>query len=250
LLKRTEGISTTQILERLLRRGGEGTGECGASSSAACDVAAALESAPATTHRLKQFAASADPLAPACCLSTAKRVVYVSGDFDLLHAGHIELLNRAALHGDFLLVGLHSDETLRQRTGSPPVLTLLERAMALLSLQPVGDVVLGAPWEANHELLATMNVSVIVLERPAGRGLKRPAEGQGKELGGCSSDGPGESASRRTVEEAGLCVESLLTVEAIKQRVLERRQALVERNGTLMRKELAYIERKQFVPEA
>ncbi|XP_052109632.1 ethanolamine-phosphate cytidylyltransferase [Arachis duranensis] len=39
------------------------------------------------------------------------RIVYIDGAFDLFHAGHVEILKKARQLGDFLLVGIHSDET-------------------------------------------------------------------------------------------------------------------------------------------
>ncbi|QHO49817.1 Ethanolamine-phosphate cytidylyltransferase [Arachis hypogaea] len=41
------------------------------------------------------------------------RIVYIDGAFDLFHAGHVEILKKARQLGDFLLVGIHSDETVR-----------------------------------------------------------------------------------------------------------------------------------------
>jgi cytidyltransferase-like protein len=42
--------------------------------------------------------------------SLKKRVVYVAGSFDLLTPGIIRLLKRASELGDFVLIGLYSDE--------------------------------------------------------------------------------------------------------------------------------------------
>ncbi|KAH0923560.1 hypothetical protein HID58_023578 [Brassica napus] len=41
------------------------------------------------------------------------RVVYIAGAFDLFHAGHVGILRRARELGDFLLVGIHNDQTVR-----------------------------------------------------------------------------------------------------------------------------------------
>ncbi|CAE7528250.1 pctA [Symbiodinium natans] len=156
LLKRTEGISTTQIIQRLIRQQGLG-------SETEVD---AMESALATTQRLGQFAAPADPEQDAKLLTSAKTVVYVPGIFDLVHPGHVSILRQAAKLGDYLLVGLYSDEMVRLHRGTPPVLTMLERAMAVLSTRWVDDVVLGVPWKITKELLATMNISMVIVGRP------------------------------------------------------------------------------------
>eukprot|EP00439_Symbiodinium_sp_Y106_P063747 s419_g9.t3 len=156
MLKRTEGISTTQIIERLLRQQGLGSRS----------EAEAMETALATTQRLGQFAAPADPEQGAKLLTSAKHVVYVPGIFDLVHPGHVSILQQAAKLGDYLLVGLYSDETVRQHRGMPPVLTMLERAMAVLSTRWVDDVVLGVPWKITKDLLATMNIKTVVVGRP------------------------------------------------------------------------------------
>ncbi|KHN40577.1 Ethanolamine-phosphate cytidylyltransferase [Glycine soja] len=42
------------------------------------------------------------------------RIVYIDGAFDLFHAGHVEILRLARDLGDFLLVGIHTDQTVRQ----------------------------------------------------------------------------------------------------------------------------------------
>ncbi|KAI9078525.1 hypothetical protein K1719_039463 [Acacia pycnantha] len=39
------------------------------------------------------------------------RIVYIDGAFDLFHAGHVEILRLARKLGDFLLVGIHTDQT-------------------------------------------------------------------------------------------------------------------------------------------
>lgn len=38
-------------------------------------------------------------------------VVYIAGSFDLLHTGHIDMLEKAKSMGDFLYVGIWDDET-------------------------------------------------------------------------------------------------------------------------------------------
>jgi D-beta-D-heptose 7-phosphate kinase/D-beta-D-heptose 1-phosphate adenosyltransferase len=70
-----------------------------------------------------------------------KRVVLVTGRFDLLHPGHIRLLEQAHSHGDFLAVALESDSSIR--TGGDltrPVTPEGERAELLDALEAVDCV--------------------------------------------------------------------------------------------------------------
>jgi len=237
VLKRTEGVSTTQILERLLR---QHPGEMTPSESLS-----ELGSALATTQRLSQFGAPGDPWRPRKLLSEASRVVYVQGTFDLLHVGQVQVLEQAARLGDFLLVGLHSDETVRAKRGSRPVLSMLERAMGALSLRVVDDVVLDVPWEVTRELITTMNVSVMVAgKKPAEIGEETPEESIPKRQKRVKDDVARVLGIFTEVES-----NSNLTILALRQRFLARRQEISQRNSSLWSKEQAYIEKKVFVPE-
>ena len=43
--------------------------------------------------------------------------MYVDGSFDILHAGHIEILKKAKALGTYLIVGVHDDETVNKHKG-------------------------------------------------------------------------------------------------------------------------------------
>jgi rfaE bifunctional protein nucleotidyltransferase chain/domain len=71
------------------------------------------------------------------------RVAFTNGCFDLLHAGHVRLLEAARAEADFLIVGLNSDASVRGNKGAGrPILPEAERAEALLALEAVDRVVL------------------------------------------------------------------------------------------------------------
>jgi rfaE bifunctional protein nucleotidyltransferase chain/domain len=71
-----------------------------------------------------------------------RRVVFTNGCFDLLHPGHIKLLEAARAHGDALIVGLNSDDSVRTLKGAGrPVIPERERAEILASLECVDGVV-------------------------------------------------------------------------------------------------------------
>src|SRR5437867_1856679 len=70
-----------------------------------------------------------------------KRVVFTNGCYDLLHPGHIRLLETARSLGDVLILALNSDESVRRRKGGPrPVLSEAERAEIATALQAVDAV--------------------------------------------------------------------------------------------------------------
>jgi len=72
------------------------------------------------------------------------RVVFTNGVFDLLHAGHIALLEAARAAGDALAVGVNSDASVRRLGKGPdrPVVPEAERARVLAALAAVDCVVL------------------------------------------------------------------------------------------------------------
>lgn len=69
-------------------------------------------------------------------------VVFTNGCFDLLHVGHVALLERAAALGDRLFVGVNADRSVRRLKGpGRPVIPLDERMEVLAALRPVDYVV-------------------------------------------------------------------------------------------------------------
>ena len=70
-----------------------------------------------------------------------RRVVFTNGCFDVLHAGHVDLLERARRHGDLLVVGLNSDRSVRALKGpGRPVMREQDRARVLAGLASVDYV--------------------------------------------------------------------------------------------------------------
>jgi cytidyltransferase-like protein len=69
-------------------------------------------------------------------MATRTKQVLVTGCFDLLHSGHIAFLEEASKHGD-LIVGIGSDETIKNLKGRYPVYTEQERKYLLEALRCV-----------------------------------------------------------------------------------------------------------------
>lgn len=70
-----------------------------------------------------------------------QQLVVTNGCFDLLHLGHVTYLEAARSHGDALLIGVNSDDAVRQLKGpSRPVNSEFDRAAVLAALQSVDGV--------------------------------------------------------------------------------------------------------------
>ncbi len=71
-----------------------------------------------------------------------KSVVWTNGCFDLIHPGHIRSLRAARRLGDVLIVGLNSDESVRQLKGhGRPILTATERLEVLAALECIDHII-------------------------------------------------------------------------------------------------------------
>lgn len=86
-----------------------------------------------------------------------KKVVFTNGCFDIIHAGHIDYLNKAKALGDVLIVGLNTDNSVKRIKGDKrPIISEDERAEIISSLKPVDYVVFfdeDTPAELINELV-------------------------------------------------------------------------------------------------
>lgn len=76
-------------------------------------------------------------------LRIGKRLVFTNGVFDILHVGHVALLERARSLGDLVIVGINSDDSVRALGKSPnrPINSAENRAIVLAALRYVDAVV-------------------------------------------------------------------------------------------------------------
>jgi len=75
--------------------------------------------------------------------SKGLRLVFANGAFDLLHAGHVRYLEAAKAEGDWLVVGVNTDRSVRESKGdSRPIVPDSERAEIVAALACVDSVVL------------------------------------------------------------------------------------------------------------
>jgi rfaE bifunctional protein nucleotidyltransferase chain/domain len=92
-----------------------------------------------------------------------KRVVFASGCFDLLHPGHIRLIEQARANGDVLIVGIESDENAsgHQSAAQRPITPAAERAELIASLAAV-DYAVELNTVTERTLLAQLSPDVVV----------------------------------------------------------------------------------------
>ena len=91
-----------------------------------------------------------------------EQIVFTNGCFDLLHAGHVTYLERAAQEGSRLIVGLNTDHSVRELKGAPrPIIPEEQRARVLASLESVDAVVLFGE-ETPIRLINTLRPDVLV----------------------------------------------------------------------------------------
>lgn len=94
--------------------------------------------------------------------SQGKKVVFTNGCFDILHLGHVTLLEKASEQGDVLIVALNSDESVRRAKGEErPVNNQVQRARVLADLQ-VTDAVVIFEEDTPENLLALVRPDVLV----------------------------------------------------------------------------------------
>lgn len=92
-------------------------------------------------------------------------IVLANGCFDVLHAGHVSLLRRAAALGDFLVVAINADESVRRLKGpTRPIYSAADRAQLLGELECVGAVVI-FDQDTPEKLIQTVNPDVLVKGR-------------------------------------------------------------------------------------
>jgi len=151
-IPRTEGVSTTDILGRILLLTKEHHGKVGSS------FVLGSQSKFLTTTRLLQLF-SANVVSP----TEDMRVIYIDGDWDMFHPGHVTLLKEAKERGDYLIVGVHGDLCVNKIKGTNyPLLNLNERVLSVLGCRYVDDVLIDAPYEISSEMIASLRIAEVV----------------------------------------------------------------------------------------
>lgn len=111
---------------------------------------------------------------------TGKKIVFTNGCFDILHAGHVSVLEFSRSKGDILIVGLNSDASVKRLKGpARPINTQADRALVLAALESVSAVCVFEE-DTPYNLIKTVRPDVLVKG-----GDYKKSEIVGSEFAGC-----------------------------------------------------------------
>lgn len=232
-IKRTEGVSSTDIVGRIMsslkeQKNCEDRNGTDVKPQEECQskVSHISQFLP-TSRRIVQFSNGKGP-------GPNARIVYIDGAFDLFHAGHVQMLKRARELGDFLLVGIHSDETVSENRGNHyPIMHLHERSLSVLACRYVDEVIIGAPLEITKDMITTFNISLVVRGTVAEKSL--PSEKDPYEV-------PKSIGIFRLLESP-----KDITTTSVAQRIMANHDAYVKRNAKKAKSEKRYYEERKYV---
>ena len=91
------------------------------------------------------------------------KIGFTCSTFDLLHAGHITMLEEAKHHCDYLIVGLQNDPTEDRPEKNKPVQSIVERQIQLAAVKYVDEIVIYNTEQDLVDLLLTLPIDVRVL---------------------------------------------------------------------------------------
>ena len=94
--------------------------------------------------------------------ASGEQIVFTNGCFDLLHTGHLHLVESAAAFGDCLVCGINDDRSVRELKGpTRPVVPFVERARLLAGLEAV-DFVVGFGDPTPLKLIEAIRPDVLI----------------------------------------------------------------------------------------
>ena len=91
------------------------------------------------------------------------RVGFTASAFDLLHAGHVQMLREAKDQCDYLICGLQLDPSMDRRDKNSPVQTIVERYTQLKGVKYVDEIIPYASERDLEDILSMYNIDVRIL---------------------------------------------------------------------------------------
>ncbi|KAM9456860.1 ethanolamine-phosphate cytidylyltransferase-like [Clarias gariepinus] len=233
--KRTQGVSTTDLVGRMLLMTKAHHSNMGSSDyqqhtdnfgrgpkghSPWTGVSQFLQ----TSQKIIQFASAKEP-------QPGDTIIYVAGAFDLFHIGHVDFLEAVYKLSDkpYVIVGLHFDQEVNRYKGKNyPIMNIHERTLSVLACRYVSEVVIGAPYTVSRDLLDHFKVDLVC---------------HGKTEVFPDTDGSDPYAVPRKkgilqIVDSG----NTLTTDDIVQRIIKNRLLFEARNQKKEAKEMAVIQ--------
>ncbi|KAF9662917.1 hypothetical protein SADUNF_Sadunf18G0104200 [Salix dunnii] len=293
-IKRTEGVSSTDIVGRILSSLKD-TKTCENHDDSSSLPGNALKGSQSNSAHLSQFLPTSRRIVQ---FSNGKgpgpnaRVVYIDGAFDLFHAGHVEvsliiydllsslfamilaipshsfghqlsafqhvtvakanmigselilfnsapsrmILRSARQLGDFLLVGIHTDQVVSEHRGKGhPIMHLHERSLSVLACRYVDEVIIGAPWEVTKDMVTTFNITLVV-------------HGTVAENNSLLAGEPDPYAVPKSMGIFQMLDSpKTITTTSVAQRIVSNHEAYLKRNAKKAESEKKYYARKVYV---
>ncbi len=91
------------------------------------------------------------------------KIGFTASAFDLLHAGHVLMLEDAKKQCDYLIVGLQTDPSYDRKEKSKPAQTVIERYLQLRSCKFVDEIIPYSTEQDLEDLLAGMHIDIRIL---------------------------------------------------------------------------------------
>uniref|UniRef100_A0A3Q3QAD8 ethanolamine-phosphate cytidylyltransferase n=1 Tax=Monopterus albus TaxID=43700 RepID=A0A3Q3QAD8_MONAL len=227
--KRTQGVSTTDLVGRMLLmtkahhsnmvsyyvvfKGPKG-------HSPWTGVSQFLQ----TSQKIIQFASGKEP-------QPDDTIIYVAGAFDLFHIGHVDFLEMVYKQAErpYVIVGLHFDQEVNRYKGKNyPIMNIHERTLSVLACRYVSEVVIGAPYAVDKDLLDHFKVDLV-------------CHGKTEVFPDKDGSDPYAEPKKRGIFKVIKSGNSL-TTDDIVQRIIENRLHFEARNQKKEAKEMAVIE--------
>jgi D-beta-D-heptose 7-phosphate kinase/D-beta-D-heptose 1-phosphate adenosyltransferase len=156
------GISTLEAAHFANTAAGVAVGKVGTAAAYASEILTALHEAEFLSGEAKVATVASARDWVQTWRRQGKRIGFTNGCFDLLHPGHISMLNQSRQACDALIVGLNSDDSVRRLKGeSRPVQLERGRAAVLASLSSV-DLVVIFDEDTPLDLITALKPDVLV----------------------------------------------------------------------------------------
>lgn len=89
--------------------------------------------------------------------------VITFGTFDVFHIGHVSILERAKSYGDYLIVGVSSDDLNFSKKGRVPIYNEKDRKKIIKSLSCVDEVFTETSLELKRQYISDFNAEILIM---------------------------------------------------------------------------------------